>query len=96
MRKISEVIKLALPLHAAAKPSDINSTGLCFAMNDMRRRGLLGFDEYQQARSYISYNVIPNYGYLKHKLQAQKKASSQAARVAFYQRLVTKLEKKGL
>lgn len=100
MRKISEIIKLALPFHAAALPDTNASLGLCFVLNNLRRDGLATEDEICQVKDYLYWRILEHngrmFGYLFKMLKAQKKASNLAARVAFYQRLVTKLEKKGL
>lgn len=100
MRKISEIIKIALPLHADAKPHSSMYDGLCFVLNKLDTQGVITLDETCLVKDFLYCEVLQHngrsFGYLFKMLKAQKKASNLAARVAFYQRLVTKLEKKGL
>lgn len=96
MRKISEIIKVALPHHAAASPQSFAGSGLCFVLTDLCKIGLITLEERREVKYFLQRNVLKGHAYLSYKLKVQKKASSLAARVAYYQRLVTKLEKKGL
>lgn len=97
MLKVSEVIKLAIPAHAAAKELSLQGRGICFVLNDLLSAGKITFEEMWTTKEFINDKVLcGQHGWLKGKLQAQKKASNQAARVAYYERLVTKLEKQGL
>lgn len=98
MKKVSEVLNLAIPRHATAEPSTYNARGICFVLNDLQQEGFIC--EYEKNRTkaviYAQCQHKGNqYGYLFLTLKAKKKASNQAARVAFYQRLVAKLEKLG-
>jgi len=99
MRKISELLALAIPLHAKADPLTFQGKGICFVFNDLYYASLITADEQNAAKGYI-YNILQGhghgYGWLWQYLRAKKKASNLAARVAFYQRLVVKLQKQGL
>ncbi len=98
MKKVSEVIKMVIPLHA-------NSTccygklGLCFILDYLQGSGTITLLEADSAKALI-YSKLHykgrQEGYLSQVLKKKKKASNLAARVAFYERLVAKLEKQGL
>ena len=98
MKKVSEVIKMAIPLHANS--TDLyGMAGLCFILNDLQGAGAITLPEKDRAKaliySQLHYKGHPE-GYLSEMLKKKKKASNLAARVAFYERLVAKLEKQGL
>ena len=98
MKKVSEVLNLAIPRHATAKPRTYNSSGICFVLNDLQQEGLICEYEKDQAKAVIyaqCQHKGNQHGWLSLTLKAKKKASNLAARVAFYQRLVAKLEKQG-
>lgn len=98
MKKVSEVIKMAIPLHANS--TDLyGMAGLCFILNDLQGAGAITLPEKDRTKALI-YSKLHykgrQEGYLSQVLKKKKKASNLAARVAFYERLVAKLEKQGL
>lgn len=99
MRKISELLDLAIPLHAKADPLTLQGRGLCFVLNELYYSSLVTDSEKEAVKGYI-YSILEvkgrQVGWLWQYLRAKKKASNLAARVAFYQRLVVKLQKQGL
>ena len=97
MKKVSEVIQLAIPRHANTT-DPYGMAGLCFILNDLQCEGLISEHEKHHTKAVIYAQCThkgKQYGYLSCALKAKKKASNLAARVAFYQRLVAKLEKQG-
>ena len=96
MRKVSEILRIALDVHKFAH--GMNAAGLCFPLGHLHAKNLISDEERDAAKLVITQNLYHSgkkYVYLSELLKAKKKASSLPARMVFWQRVITKLESEG-
>jgi len=101
MKKLSEIIKLAMPRYQALIDRRIKNgenlkigPGMCYAVDDARNAGEITQEEARLFDKAITKR-LNGFSYLSNKLHASKKGASWQHRVAYYQNMITQLEKKG-
>lgn len=102
MKKLSEIIKLAMPAYQGRIDRRLErggslytGPGFCYAVSEIAESGLISPQEHAFFDDMV-YKKINNHGFLANHLRAQKKGASWWHRVAYYKRWIAQLEKKGL